>query len=81
MKELWSLLSTFFLIASVTFGGGYAALPILIRGIVEKRKWLSEEELLDYFAVSKPRRVSFWSTFPHLSGYRRRKFGAQSPQR
>ena len=74
MKELWTLLSTFFLIASVTFGGGYAALPILIREIVEKRKWLSEEELLDYFAVSQTTPGIILVNISTFIGYRRRKF-------
>ncbi len=37
----------------MTFGGGYAMLPILQREIVEKNKWVSDEELVDYFAIGQ----------------------------
>jgi len=43
----------FFCIGGLTFGGGYAMLPILEREIVEKRRWAKSEELLDYYAVSQ----------------------------
>ena len=40
-------------IGAVTFGGGYAMLPILQRDIVAKHKWATEDELLDYFAIGQ----------------------------
>lgn len=51
MKDLFELYITFAKIGSITFGGGYAMLPILQREIVENKKWESDEDLLDYFAV------------------------------
>ena len=53
MKALWDLYWSFFQIGIVTFGGGYAMLPMLQRVIVEKNKWATEEELLNYFAVGQ----------------------------
>lgn len=53
MKELIKLYITFFKIGIVTFGGGYAMLPILQRDIVDKNKWATEEELLDYYAIGQ----------------------------
>jgi chromate transporter len=53
MKELWELFWTFARIGVMTFGGGYAMLPILQRDIVESRGWAAEEELADYFAVGQ----------------------------
>ena len=50
---LWSLFSTFAKMGAVTFGGGYAMLPILEREVVEKHEWCTEEEILDYFAVGQ----------------------------
>ena len=38
---------------AVTFGGGYAMLPILQREIVENKKWGTEEELADYYAIGQ----------------------------
>ena len=43
----------FFCIGGLTFGGGYAMLPMLEREIVEKRHWAKSEELLDYYAVGQ----------------------------
>ena len=37
----------------MTFGGGYAMLPILQREIVENKEWATEEELADYFAIGQ----------------------------
>ena len=53
MKELWDLFWTFTKMGAVTFGGGYAMLPILQREIVEKRAWATEEEVMDYYAVGQ----------------------------
>lgn len=51
-----SLLSLFFAhfkVGIMTFGGGYAMLPIIIRELVEKRHWLTEKEIMDYFAIGQ----------------------------
>lgn len=53
LKKLLELYLTFFKIGSVTFGGGYAMLPVLERELVQKRNWASSEDLLDYYAVSQ----------------------------
>ncbi len=53
MKLLLKLFVTFAKVGVMTFGGGYAMLPILQREIVEKQKWASEEELMDYFAIGQ----------------------------
>lgn len=38
---------------SFTFGGGYAMLPIIQEEIVNKRNWATDEEILDYYAISQ----------------------------
>ncbi len=53
MKELFKLFITFAKIGSMTFGGGYAMLPILQREIVDKNKWCTEDDLMDYFAIGQ----------------------------
>ena len=53
MKELFDMFWTFAKIGVMTFGGGYAMLPILQREVVEKKKWATEEELMDYFAIGQ----------------------------
>lgn len=49
----WDLFFTFARIGVLTFGGGYAMLPILQAEVVDKKKWATEEELLDYFAIAQ----------------------------
>ena len=49
LKLVWS----FFKVGILTFGGGYAMLPMLQREIVERRGWATEEELLDYYAIGQ----------------------------
>lgn len=53
MKELFDLFWTFCKIGALTFGGGYAMLPIIQREIVENKKWSTEKEILDYYAVGQ----------------------------
>ena len=53
MKELLELYWTFVRIGLVTFGGGYAMLPILERELADKRKWTTLDELRDYFAIGQ----------------------------
>ena len=53
MPLLLDLFCTFFRIGAFTFGGGYAMLPMLQRELVEKKKWVTEEEILDYFAIGQ----------------------------
>ena len=50
---LWELFLTFAKIGVMTFGGGMAMLPILEREIVQNKKWATEEELVDYFAIGQ----------------------------
>lgn len=53
MKTLIDLFFTFCRIGGLTFGGGYAMLPIIQKEIVEEKKWATEEEVLDYYAVGQ----------------------------
>ena len=53
MRELFQLSLLFARIGAVTFGGGYAMLPILQREIVEKRQWATMVELADYYAIGQ----------------------------
>ena len=53
MKILWELFLIFARIGGLTFGGGYAMLPMLQKEIVENKSWATEEELMDYFAIGQ----------------------------
>jgi len=48
-----TLYFTFLKIGLFTFGGGYAMLPMLRREVVNKYKWATDEEMLDYFAIGQ----------------------------
>lgn len=53
MKLLFELFTVFARIGALTFGGGYAMLPLLERELVVKRDWTTNEELMDYYAVGQ----------------------------
>ena len=53
LKELVSLFLSFAKVGVMTFGGGYAMLPILQREVVENKGWATDEELTDYFAIDQ----------------------------
>ncbi len=52
--KIWmQLFFTFFKIGAISFGGGYAMLTLIEREFVDKKKWLTREELLDIFAIGE----------------------------
>lgn len=53
MKELIELFLIFARIGGFTFGGGYAMLPIIQEEIVSKKGWATDEEIIDYYAISQ----------------------------
>ena len=53
MKELLDLFLTFARIGGLTFGGGYAMLPMLQQEVVDKRGWATNDELMDYYAIGQ----------------------------
>ncbi len=53
MNQLLELYWTFVRIGCVTFGGGYAMLPILERELVDKRQWTTMDDLRDYFSIGQ----------------------------
>lgn len=53
MKELLELYAAFFRIGGLTFGGGLTMLPMLKYELSGKKGWVTEEELLDYYAVGQ----------------------------
>ena len=52
-KDILSLFFTFFKTGLLTFGGGYAMIPILQREVSEKKKWIRESEIVDILAISE----------------------------
>jgi chromate transporter len=53
MKSWFDLFFTFFKMGCITFGGGYAMLPIIGRELVDRKDWVTMEEVTDYFALGQ----------------------------
>lgn len=53
MKRLGELFWAFFRIGALTFGGGYAMIALLDHECVEKRQWLTADELMDITVVAE----------------------------
>ena len=51
--EYLELIWSFFKIGIMTFGGGYAMLPMIQREVVDKKGWATEEEILNYYAIGQ----------------------------
>lgn len=52
-KTLCQLFWSFFKIGGLTFGGGLTMLPMLEHELVDKRNWITEEDLLDCYAIGQ----------------------------
>jgi len=52
-REYLRLFGAFARVGVMTFGGGYAMLPILQREVCEKQGWVTEAELMDYYAIGQ----------------------------
>ena len=53
LKKCLELFWVFLRVGAMTFGGGYAMLPILQRELVEKRQWVTDADLTDYYAIGQ----------------------------
>lgn len=52
-KTVYQIFKTFFKIGTLLLGGGYVILPLLESEIVDKKEWVSNEDLCEYFALSQ----------------------------
>ncbi len=52
-NKLLQLFSVFFKIGAFTFGGGYAMIPLMQRETVEKKHWISDEDILEVVAIAE----------------------------
>lgn len=53
IRTLLDLFITFAKMGAVTFGGGLAMMPIMQKELIEKKRWMTEEELIDYYAIGQ----------------------------
>ncbi len=73
MNIYWDTFRTFFKIGMVTFGGGYAMIPVIQREVVENHKWTTEQELLDLIAIAQSCPGVFAINISIFIGYKLRK--------
>ena len=52
-KDCLELFKIFFKIGGLTFGGGYAMIPIIEREIIDNKKWIDEQMMLDIIAIAE----------------------------
>ena len=53
LPRLAELYLAFFRTGIFTFGGGLAMMPMLQKELIEKKHWLTEEDLIDYYAIGQ----------------------------
>lgn len=53
MKTLIQLFLIFARVGGFTFGGGYAMLPMLQKELVDNKGWVTNEEIIDYYAIGQ----------------------------
>ena len=53
LRRVLTLFVTFFKIGAFTFGGGYAMIPLIQREVSEKRKWITDEDILEIIAIAE----------------------------
>lgn len=53
LHKLVVLFLTFMKVGALTFGGGYAMIPIIEEEVTKKKKWITELEIIDIIAISE----------------------------
>ena len=53
MNEYLDLFLTFFKMGAMTFGGGYAMIPLVERELIKKRGWITMDEVMDYYTIAQ----------------------------
>ncbi len=53
LSRLGTLLGVFLKIGAFTFGGGYAMIPLIEREVVEKKQWITSQDMLDIVAIAE----------------------------
>ncbi len=73
MISLFEIFKIYFVIGCQLFGGGYVILPLLKKYLIEDKKWIKEDELLDYFSLSQCLPGIIAVNISIFSGYKLRK--------
>ena len=73
MNLYWESFKTFFKIGIFTLGGGYAMIPLIEEEVVNKKQWVSKEEMLDLIAIAQSCPGVFAINIAIFIGYKLRK--------
>lgn len=73
MKLLLNLFWLFFKIGLFTFGGGYAMIAQIKEVFVEKKKWITEEELLEIITIAESTPGPIAINMATYIGYKQKK--------
>ncbi len=71
LGRLWTLFWAAAGIGAVALGGGYIMTALARTSFVDKRKWISESELMDYFAMAQTLPGIIALNFMAFLGYKR----------
>jgi chromate transporter len=52
-KPFLKLFSVFFRVGLCSIGGGYVMLPMLRREVVERQRWITDEEMINFYAIGQ----------------------------
>ena len=69
----YELIKTFFKIGIFTLGGGYAMIPLIEEEVVNKKQWVSKDEMLDLIAIAQSCPGVFAINIATFIGYKLRK--------
>lgn len=72
MPKYCDIFWSFFKVGAFTIGGGYAMIPLMQRELVDRHRWLSEEEFGDCVALSQTMPGVFAVNMATLTGQRLR---------
>ncbi|MFP3042496.1 chromate transporter [Treponema primitia] len=53
MKEYFDLFLIFLKLGVLTFGGGYAMIPVVERELIKKKGWTTIDEVMDYYTIAQ----------------------------
>jgi chromate transporter len=53
VREYLEILWTFMRVGAMTFGGGYAMIPVVERELVNRKGWASMDEVMDYYTIAQ----------------------------
>ena len=73
MNIYWDSFKTFFKIGIFTLGGGYAMIPLIEEEVVNKKQWVSKDEMLDLIAIAQSCPGVFAINIATFVGYKLRK--------